>query len=54
MTTKMTTNMIKIFDDRNDSIAMGEKGKRNILSNFALARHIDALDEIINQAYQNK
>tara|TARA_B100000524_G_scaffold324920_1_gene207560 strand:- start:36 stop:1136 length:1101 start_codon:yes stop_codon:yes gene_type:complete len=51
---EMTTNMIKIFDDRNDSIAMGEKGKRHILSNFALARHIDALDEIINKAYQNK
>ena len=35
--------MIKIFEDRNDSIAMGEKGKRHILANFPLSRHIDAL-----------
>ena len=48
----MTTNMIKIFDDRNDSIAMGEKGKRHILSNFTISRHIDALDEIIDKAYR--
>ena len=48
----MTNNMIKIFDDRNDSIAMGEKGKRHILSHFTLSRHIDVLDEIIDKAYR--
>ena len=50
----MTTNIIKIFDDRNNSIAMGEKGKRHILSNFPLSRHIDSLDEIMNKAYRKK
>ena len=48
----MATNMIKIFDHRKDSIVMGEKGKRHILQNFALSRHIDALDEIIDKAYR--
>lgn len=50
----MTTNIIKIFDDRNNSIAMGEKGKRYILSNFPLSRHIDSLNEIMNKAYRKK
>lgn len=65
---KKTTNITIYFNDINRGCGhiknkyenielaqkMGEKGKRHILANFPLSRHIDHLDKIIDKAYRKK
>ncbi len=43
----MTENMLKLLDDKELAIKMGNNGKQNILENFNIKNHIDTLDKII-------
>lgn len=44
----MSQNMIRIFDDRNNAIVMGEEGKKFIHNNFSMSKHIGKINEVIN------
>jgi glycosyltransferase involved in cell wall biosynthesis len=46
----MANNMIALLDDEAFAKKMGKAGKRNILANFSMERHINALQEILENS----
>ncbi|MBT0608442.1 glycosyltransferase [Aequorivita echinoideorum] len=50
----MAKNMIRLLDDEKLAIEMGKMGKKRVIENFSLERHITLLDKVLNECSLNK
>tara|TARA_R100000935_G_C2840849_1_gene170870 strand:- start:3060 stop:4172 length:1113 start_codon:yes stop_codon:yes gene_type:complete len=47
---EMANNMLRLLEDKNFAIKLGEEGKKHILKNFTLKRHIATLNDLIEKS----